>query len=144
MNSKTTSQACSYDPLCLGMCDWTDCPGAGLGGANAELPHPLQTASSKACPRPCPFTEQQQQPSTTASTSSAQPLPPSERFQFADEKSLLELAKGCTPADTSRSTKWALAAFELWNQARNQHKPEAAVPHDLFTRCDPAMLSTSF
>ena len=76
MNSKTTSQACSYDPFCLGMCEWIDCPGAGLGGANtdAELPHPLQIASLKVV-SPIPFVEQ---PSTSASSSA----PPSKRTLF--------------------------------------------------------------
>ena len=115
------------------MCKWTDCLGSRLGGvkADADLLHPLRVSLS-----PHPFIEQQ------PLTSSTQPLPPSEHFQFADKKSLLELAKGYTPANTSRSTKWALKVFELWSQARNQHQPEADIPHDLLTKCDPAMLNT--
>ena len=65
MNSKTTSQACSYDRFCLGMCKWTDCPGAGLGRADAKLPHPLQITYSKVL-SPYPFIEQQ--PSISSST----------------------------------------------------------------------------
>ena len=113
------SQACSYDPFCLGVCEWTDCPSSGLDGVKTRTK----------MPSPRPFTEQQ------PSTSSIQPLPPTEHFQFVDKKSLLELAKGYTPANTSRSTKWTLKVFELWCQARFKHKPEADVPHDLpYTR----------
>ena len=88
------------------MCEWTDCPSSGLDGvkADADVPHPLRT---KMLSRP--FIEQQ------PSTSSIQPLSPTELFQFVDKQNLLELAKGYTPTNTSRFTKWALEVFELWS-----------------------------
>ena len=40
----TESQACPFDPFCLGMCSWTCCP----GNADVETPEPhLPTSTSK-------------------------------------------------------------------------------------------------
>ena len=38
MKSEVISQACSYDPFCLAMCEWTKCPGLGGTKANVEIP----------------------------------------------------------------------------------------------------------
>ena len=67
--------ACSFDPFCLGMWDWTNCPGAAK-------PH-LQNG-----PRP--------EVRESASSSAPQPLPPMSSRCFQFEK-LNELSKGYTP-----------------------------------------------
>ena len=30
MSKECVQQACSFSPFCLGMCEWTDCPGKGV------------------------------------------------------------------------------------------------------------------
>ena len=73
-----------YSPSCLSMCDWTACPGVNLELLPPEGSiEPLPSASLK------------------------QPLLP-ERFDFASDEKLAELAKGHIPVNTSKSTKWAL------------------------------------
>ena len=124
MNSEVTS-ACSSDPFCLGMCKWTEWPELGGVKSNTYL---LQTSSQTLSPRP-----------STSCSSSIQPLPPSEFFKFAHNSYLVTLAKGYTPVNTSSSTKWALKVFEF--RARNRHQPQDCIPHDLLTRCDPALLN---
>ena len=107
------------------MCKWTNC----LATTTASIELRLLTS----------------RPETSASSSSSyQPLLPSEceRFQFKSDKELLELAKDYTPANTSRSTKWALKVFDLWSQARNQRYPEDPVPDHLLTSSDPVLLNT--
>ena len=130
MNSEaSSSKACPYSPVCLGLCsEWYDCP--GQGGAKPFIePHPIQALSP-------PIQCDELRPS-----SSSQPLPPSERFHFVDDKNLLELAKGYTPANTSRSTKWALKVYQLWCEVNNQRHPTECVPEDLLTTCDPVLLN---
>ena len=120
MESETSTVCVANDPCCPGMCEWTDC------SIPQERKLRLTTSSS---PRP--------------STSSPQPLLlPSDRFQFKSDKELTELSKGYTPANTSRSTKWALNVFDQWCQARNQRYPEDTVPEHLLTSCDPLLLNT--
>ena len=111
------------------MCKWTNC----LTMKEVEL-H-LTTSSS---PRP-------EIMASGSSSSSHQPLLPDEctdHFQLKSNEELVELSKGYTPADTNRSTKWALKVFELWSQARNQCYPEDPVPEHLLTSCDPVLLNT--
>ena len=56
---------------------------------------------------------------------------------------LLEyLAKGLIPANTCKSTMWALKVFNLWKQARNQSHPEDPVLDELLTTNDLALLNT--
>lgn len=115
------------NPYCLGMCEWTDCQ-----------PLPVLTTE----PHLQPQTSAMQEPCPDELGSSKQPHLPSERFRFSSEETLLELAKGYTPANTCSSTKWALNVFELWKQARNKHHPEDPVPADLLVTCDPVLLNT--
>jgi len=35
------------------------------------------------------------------------------------------------PANTCKSTKWAVKVFELWKQARSRNHPEDPVPDEL-------------
>ena len=133
MNSAVEYACSAMDPLCLGMCEWTGCPG---------------TPNEKPClplvvPRPVeegPCANQASAASTyqplLQSASSADNL--GDRFSFKTEEELRELS---TPANTSRSTKWALKVFDLWKQARNQRYPEDPVPESLLISCDPALLN---
>ena len=112
MDSESSAVCSADNRYCLGMCEWTNCSGSEL-----EL-HP--TMSTSLSPRP-----------EIATSSSHQPLLQSEctdRFKFKKEEELFELFKGYTPANTNRSTKWALKVFDLWSQARNQHYPEDPIP----------------
>ena len=50
------------------------------------------------------------------------------------------LSKGMTPANTDKSTKWALSNFYAWKGARNRRHPSDQVPEDLFTCNDTTAL----
>ena len=112
------SQACSKSPFCLGMCEWTGCEGAQ--GVNIE-------------PRPQLLQSEPLLPATSASKN--------QRFDFASDQQLSELSKGLIPANTSKSTKWAIKTFELWSEARNKSRPQDPVPAHLLTCNDPVLLS---
>ena len=108
------------------MCEWTNC------STPEELELHLTTQTSLS-PHPN---------IVISSSSSHQPLLPSEctdRFQF---KSKEELPKGYMPANSNRSTKWALKVYDLWSQARNQQYPEDPIPEHLLTSCDLVLLNT--
>ena len=47
-----------------------------------------------------------------------------ERFDFASDQQLSELSKGLIPANTSKSTKWAIKTFESWSEARSRSRPQ--------------------
>ena len=126
---------CSSSPFCLGMCEWTDCPGAKDSGECSTQSVP-EMSSSMATPTDSPI-----KVNAHASTSTSRAPPTSKHFtEFIGEGELVKLGKGLTPANTTRCTKWALKTFELWN-ARNQRFPEDGVPEDLFTCTDPSLLN---
>ena len=58
-----------------------------------------------------------------------EPLP-LQRFTFATDEQLTDLAKGIVPANTTRSTQWALRVFEDWKQARNERFKNDPVPEN--------------
>ena len=95
--------------LCLGMGEWTDSPWQGVNAT----PHPQITAIDR-----------QAHPST--SSSSANQVLPLERFNISSEDELQDLSKGHAPANTARSTQWALKVFQLWKETRNERFPENA------------------
>ena len=97
------------------MCDWTDCGTKVKPQAQLHLP-----STSKCEAHPSTF----------------------ERFEFADEGTLEEFSKGLIPANTGRSTKWALKVFELWREQRNERFPNDTVPDDFYSTVDPAVLNT--
>ena len=45
------------------------------------------------------------------------------------------------PANTDKSTKWALSNFDAWKDARNKRYPADKVPDYRFMCNDPAILS---
>ena len=92
------------------MCEWTGCEGAQ--GVNVE-------------PRPQLLQSEPLLPATSASEN--------QRFDFASDQQLSELSKGLIPANTSKSTKWAIKTFELWSEARNKSQPQDPVPAHLLT-----------
>ena len=123
--------ACPFSAFCLGMCEWTDCPGfkAKTTPPNETLPTntPPTTDTMAAAPL----------------SSSSLPNGTSKRFStFVDDEQLAVLSKGVVPANTDKSTKWALANFEAWRRARNEKYPANPVPEDLLTTNDPALLNT--
>ena len=90
-------------------------------------------------------------PSTSScSFSVREPLPPvgtneplpCQRFTFASEEHLADLAKGIVPLNTTKSTKWALKIFEDWKQERNEQFKSNPVPENLLLSADPALLNT--
>jgi hypothetical protein len=97
--AKEEATACSFNPYCLGMCEWTDYPGylSGLQ-LDADTSRPLPQPEE---PRP----KDQPLLLTTSNESS--------RFKFASEQQLSELAKGLIPENTKGSTNWALKNFNL-------------------------------
>ena len=75
--SEMDAQACPYDPLCLGLCEWTDCP-----GQLTATPHPNNPPNS-APPSPAPTIAQAAGSHTLDSNEVATGLPPScERVVF--------------------------------------------------------------
>lgn len=128
MDSEVSSICSANNPFCLGMCEWMNCSGVPKEPHLPTLsPHPEITP-------------------TTSSSAYPEPLLPSKRqpdcFHFKSDEELLQLAKGYMPANTNRSTKWALKAFDLWSQARNQCYPEDPILEHLLTSCDPVFLNT--
>ena len=105
----------SYNPFCLGMCEWTDCPGAlnrpgGLGPSETMKPWLRHTRMTRLIqPRPA----SDGQPECFAS--------------FVDDEKLSLLS---TPANTDKSTKWALSNFDSWKDARNRRHPTDRVLDD--------------
>lgn len=65
-----------------------------------------------------------------------------QRFKFASEEQLTEFSKGLIPANTTKSTKWALKIFDLWREAQNQSNQEDAIPNDILMTNDSALLNT--
>ena len=112
--------ACSYSPSCLGMCEWTDCPGTG---AVSTLPRPATPPIVASLDR------------LTSPTSAVK------RFKFAKEEELSQFTKGLVPQNTSKSTKWALNNFEAWMKSRNLSCPDNPVPEDILTCSDPEILN---
>ena len=88
------TMACSFSPYCLGMCEWTDCPGYSSGlQLETDTFRPLPQLEQL---RPSPSKDQPRFP--TASNESS-------RFKLASEQQLSELAKGLIPENTKGSTK---------------------------------------
>ena len=119
-------------PFCLGKCEWTDC----TKQAEATKLHPTR--------QPHPSTNEPL-PSDSC-CSKHEPLPSSSSlhptFQIASEGQLTEFSKGLIPANTTKSTKWALKVFDLWREAQNQSNQEDAIPNDILMTNDPALLNT--
>ena len=59
------------------------------------------------------------------------------RFQFLTEDECNKLKKGYTPANTTKSTKWALNNFAAWKDA---HAQQVKCPDNLLSSTDPALL----
>ena len=138
----TETAACSYNPSCLGLCEWYDCPGAARAGEmTAPTPRPNNPPNS--APPSLTGTLALEATASSKAAETTTGLPPShERFSsFVDDDQLAVLSKGMTPANTSKSTKWALANFDAWRQARNKRYPEDKVPDNLLTSNDPAVLT---
>ena len=119
--------ACTYSRSCLGMCEWTDCPGAA---ADSILPRPA-TPPTVATPNRL----------TSLTTSVTSPTSAVKRFKFAKEEELSQFAKGLVPQNTTKSTKWALNNFEAWMKSRNLSCPDNPVPENILTCSDPEILN---
>ena len=127
MDSEVSSICSTNNPFCLSMYKWMNCSGAPKESHLPTLsPHPEITLTTSSLAYPEPLLPSERQP---------------DRFHCKSDEELLQLAKGYVPANTNRSTKWALKAFDLWSQARNQHYPEKPVPEHLLTSCDPVLLN---
>ena len=118
----TEMAACSYDPYCLGLCEWTDCPGALQ---LEDTPRPTYALVSAPPPHSPPAT------ASSSSHSSLSVQPESTWFKFATEEDLSTFAKGLVPENTTRSTKWALNTFSAWIKERNARYPANPVPDDI-------------
>ena len=97
----TEMTACSYDPYYLGLCEWTDCPGA------------LQLEDTSCPTYPLISTPPPHSPPTTSSLSSHCSLsiqPESTRFSFATEEELSTFAKGLVPEILQHSKFYSTTA----------------------------------
>ena len=99
------------------MCKWTNCRGAlslagGSSGSSPSetmaMPHPNDTPIPALHTSTCEATI-----STTATASDGQPQSRERFSSFVDDKKLALLSKGMTPANTDKSTKWALSTLTL-------------------------------
>ena len=114
--------ACSYDPYCLGVCEWTDCPRALHNSPRPAVPPNSTTANYSTSPTPSVQTA-------------------SKRFKFAEEEELSQFAKGLVPDNTNKSTKWALNNLEAWMKPRKTSYPDDPVPEDILLSSDPELLN---
>ncbi len=132
-------------PYCIGMCDWTDCPG-GLQ-LDASMPHPTTNDVTVAPPPPAPSASTSRSTHTRTRTPilGTQPRLLSQtvtRFDFTtSEEELSELAKGLVPQNTAKNTQWAVKNFEDWRKTRNACHPENPVPEDILESCDPDIIN---
>ena len=124
--------ACPYSNYCIDQLE-----SAKPHPAN-ERPH-LATSTSTGRPRLLTGTEPH--PSVTAGQPSKS-VSTTERFEFASEQELTELAKGLVPENTSKSSKWALNNFEAWLKARNASDSDIHIPENILMSTDPEVIST--
>ena len=106
--------ACPFDRTCLGMCEWTGCPGQYFNGQEADSASASEQAVEPPPPKRPHLNELLQV--------SNQPLPlpaATSRFGFSNEKELEQLAQGLVPKATSNNTQWALKNFSQWKVQRN-------------------------
>ena len=118
--------ACPFDPYCLGMCSWTGSPG-NADMATESMPwslpeHDLSLRSPSCSNEP------------HLSTSSS-------RFAFASKKEMSKSAEGITPANTAKTTAWALNNFQRWMASRNSLTPSDPVPDDILQCTNPQLLN---
>ena len=116
------------------MCEWTNC--AAMAGKLRPSIEPLPSTSSGSASSSA---TNELHPLTLACEIEPLPL---QRFTFATDEQLTDLAKGIVPANTTRSTQWALRMFEDWKQARNERFKSDPVPENLLLSEDPAVLNT--
>ena len=128
LTSTMDAQVCPYDPYCLSLCEWTDCPGA-LQLDNTPRPTNLLVSAPPSQSPP------------VASHSSLSVQPESTRFKFATEEELSTFAKGLVPENTTRSTKWALNTFNAWMRERNARYPADPVPDDILVCNEPEIIN---
>ena len=129
--------ACLFSSTCLGLCEWTGCPGANVTTA---------TPTTATRPTTNPLTTDppttMRSGSTSHTSGTAAGSSSSTRFAaFVTDEQVAALSKGVTPANTDKSTKWAVNNFEAWKEARNQKYPDDQVPDDLFMCTNPTILS---
>ena len=123
--------ACPFSSTCLGLCEWTGCPGADTNVTTATPTTAAPTTTMRSAIT-----------SHTSCTPAGSSTGSSTRFAaFVTDEQVAALSKGVTPANTDKTTKWAMSNFEAWKLARNQKHPDDQVPDDLFMCTDPAILS---
>jgi len=118
--------ACPFSKFCLGMCDWTDCPG-------------LSTETTPATDKTLPISASHS-PCSSCTTSSSTLL--SERFSnsFSDDE-LAVPSKGVPPANMDKSTRWASTNF--FSQADLDELFNPLTTNDAYMHHDPCELSIS-
>ena len=83
--------ACPFDKFCLGMCDWTDCPGLTMMAENTPTVDATHTQPQPSCSS-----------HTSNSSSTLHHERQRERFTtFINDDELAVLSKGVVPATTS-------------------------------------------
>ncbi len=124
-----------HSALCLGMCNWTECPCQPL----TQPTTPTRPSFQASLP---PTISLQESHESQESQESLLLHQPSKRFKFESDDKLAEMARGFTPENTSKATKWSLRVLEQWKAARNKQYPNETVPEDLLESSDPQFLNT--
>ena len=130
-----------YSRYCIGMCEWTGCPGATLHTfsdshlvlqpndiaqpCSASPSFKLERVASTSQLHPPEQLHLPEQPHLPPEQREKLPkqlqLPASSRFKFASEDELNKLTKGVIPTSTINSTRWAIKTFQLWCRERNYY-----------------------
>ena len=63
-----------------------------------------------------------------------------ERFKMSSSPEIAKAKKGFVPANTKRSTNWAVRTFETWRRQRNAQRPKSICPDDILLQDDTAAL----
>ena len=116
-------QACPFDKFCLGMCDWTDCPGrqANSSTERPALTTPNRDVDDALRQLPHPDANNSSASGSHTQTTGSKTSSTLERFStFVDDDKLAILSKGVVPVNTDRNTKWALSNFFAWKEARDK------------------------
>ena len=134
-NINEETMACPVSNSCLGMCEWTSCPGATAVESIDSCATETSTASNH-------MTEQAHPTIVSHIPVSAAESASSTRFAtFVSDEQLAAMSKGVTPA---KSTRWALSNFESWKQARNEKHPGDLIPEHLLTSTTQLFLTSTF
>ena len=129
--------------FCLGLPGWCPCPDCSTLTTSAtckdttKAPSAMEAAKGKKSlslkrtrEKVLPIVEASEEPSGKRN-------PDDDRFDFnITSDDLSKFMEGNTPANTEKSTSWAIRNFEEWQRARNVKFPNDTCPEDIFVQPD--------